>query len=71
MNYLKRALNIADDKNKEKPEQLLETLTAEGVAKFINSEKCKHIVTMAGAGISTCKIIYFLSMIVNAILRLG
>ena len=37
----------------EKPEQLLEEVTLDGVAKYIREGKAKNIVTMAGAGIST------------------
>ncbi len=51
---MKKKLNLGDGEE-EKPEQKLETLTLEGVAKYIADGKCKRIVTMAGAGISTCK----------------
>lgn len=39
----------------EKPEQLLKTVDFEGVADFIKTKKDCKIITMAGAGISTCK----------------
>lgn len=48
--YFSKALDISDE---PKPESLLDEVTFEGIAKYINSEKCKKIVTMAGAGIST------------------
>ncbi|KAM9812439.1 NAD-dependent protein deacetylase sirtuin-2 [Syngnathus typhle] len=35
------------------PEKILDDLTLEGVAKYILSGKCKNIICMAGAGIST------------------
>lgn len=35
------------------PEKVLDELTLEGVSKFMLSEKCKNVVFMAGAGIST------------------
>ncbi|XP_052769175.1 NAD-dependent protein deacetylase sirtuin-2-like isoform X1 [Mya arenaria] len=37
----------------EKPPSLLDAVTFEGIARYILSDKCKKIVTMAGAGIST------------------
>ena len=40
---------------KEPCEQLLEEVTFDGVAKYISSDKCKNIIVMAGAGISTCE----------------
>ncbi|XP_078351074.1 NAD-dependent protein deacetylase sirtuin-2-like isoform X1 [Oculina patagonica] len=38
---------------KEKPEQLLENVTFEGVANYIKKGQCKNIIVMTGAGIST------------------
>ncbi|XP_061300415.1 NAD-dependent protein deacetylase sirtuin-2 [Pezoporus flaviventris] len=37
----------------EKPEKVLEELTLEGVSRFLQSERCKNVVCMVGAGIST------------------
>ncbi|KAK2561078.1 NAD-dependent protein deacetylase Sirt2 [Acropora cervicornis] len=37
----------------EKPEQLLEDVTFEGVANYIKNGKCSKIIVMTGAGIST------------------
>uniref|UniRef100_A0A8C6Y9Q8 NAD-dependent protein deacetylase n=1 Tax=Naja naja TaxID=35670 RepID=A0A8C6Y9Q8_NAJNA len=37
----------------EKPQKVLEELTLEGVTNFILTEKCKNIICMVGAGIST------------------
>ena len=50
--YFSKALDISDE---PKPESLLDEVTFEGIAKYIKSDKCQKIVTMAGAGISTCK----------------
>ncbi|XP_048586494.1 NAD-dependent protein deacetylase sirtuin-2 isoform X2 [Nematostella vectensis] len=47
-------LNLTQEKSeKEKPEQLLDEVSFEGVANYIKSGKCKHIIVMTGAGIST------------------
>ncbi|XP_006811176.1 NAD-dependent protein deacetylase sirtuin-2-like [Saccoglossus kowalevskii] len=37
----------------EKTQQLLDELTLQGVAKYIHDGKCRNIITMVGAGIST------------------
>lgn len=37
------------------PSQVLEEVNLDGVVKWIKSERCKNIITLAGAGISTCK----------------
>ncbi|XP_048357091.1 NAD-dependent protein deacetylase sirtuin-2 isoform X2 [Sphaerodactylus townsendi] len=37
----------------EKPEKVLDELTLDGVSRFLLSEKCKKVVCMVGAGIST------------------
>lgn len=41
------------DEESSKPEQFLSEVTFNGVAEFINSSKCKNIVVLCGAGIST------------------
>ena len=48
--YLARSLGISME---PPPVCLLEELTLEGIAKYIASDKCHKIITMAGAGIST------------------
>ena len=50
---MKKSLKITG--SEEKAEQKLEQLDLDGVAKFIAAEKCSKVITMAGAGISTCK----------------
>lgn len=40
---------------KPKPEQLLDEVSYVGIIRFIKDNKCKNIITMAGAGISTCE----------------
>ncbi|KAK3750720.1 hypothetical protein QZH41_017269, partial [Actinostola sp. cb2023] len=42
-----------NEAEEEKPEQLLEEVTFEGVAKFMKTDKCKNIIVMTGAGVST------------------
>ena len=54
---LRQKLSFAEVPEKKKIPQLLPEVTFEGVVKHIKSEKCKNIITMAGAGISTCKVI--------------
>lgn len=45
---------ISTKEEKELPEQLLPELSFQGVIDYIKSGKCQKIITMAGAGISTC-----------------
>ena len=52
LEQLKHSLTLSDA---DKPEQLLEEVSLDGVVQFIQSGKCKNIVTLAGAGISTCE----------------
>ena len=51
---VREALSISDDTAAE-PTRLLEELTVDGIVRYIRSGRCKKILTMAGAGISTCK----------------
>ncbi|KAJ3655801.1 hypothetical protein Zmor_014914 [Zophobas morio] len=52
--YLSEKLGISDkDKDEEKTVKVLDAVTLDGVVDYINKNKCKNIVTMAGAGIST------------------
>lgn len=58
LNFLQRLLAqlkppTSDVGEKEKPEQLLEEVTFEGVTNYIKKGKCKNIIVMTGAGIST------------------
>ncbi|XP_043938289.1 NAD-dependent protein deacetylase sirtuin-2 isoform X2 [Protopterus annectens] len=48
-NLFSRTLGIGS----EKPEKVLDELTLEGIAQYMLSDKCKNIVCMVGAGIST------------------
>lgn len=43
----------------EEHEKLLSEFTLAGVAKYIRSKKVKRIITMAGAGISTCTLFVY------------
>lgn len=48
--YMARALGL-----RPPPKQILSTVNLEGVAKLISKGKVKKVITMAGAGISTCE----------------
>lgn len=41
------------EEEKPKPEQLLEDVSLQGIANYIQSPKCKKIIVLSGAGIST------------------
>ncbi|XP_061453629.1 NAD-dependent protein deacetylase sirtuin-2 [Rhineura floridana] len=53
MDFLRNLLSRTLGLGSEKPEKVLDELTLEGVSKFMLTEKCKKIVCMVGAGIST------------------
>lgn len=36
-------------------EKVLDEVNLDGIVKWIKSERCKNIITLSGAGISTCK----------------
>lgn len=38
--------------------QVLDDVSLEGIVDYINKKGCKNVITMAGAGISTCKYLY-------------
>lgn len=40
--------------------QILEKVDIDGIADYIKAKKCNAIITLAGAGISTCKSIFIL-----------
>ncbi|XP_050187168.1 NAD-dependent protein deacetylase sirtuin-2 isoform X1 [Myiozetetes cayanensis] len=46
---LSRTLGLGGDK----PERVLDELSLDGVSRFLRSERCKNIICMVGAGIST------------------
>ena len=48
---------------KEPVEKFLDSPDVDGIVKYILSGKCKNIITMAGAGISTCMSIKFVSVL--------
>lgn len=48
--FFKKAVRVDDE---PKPESVLDEVNFDGIARYIASDKCKKIVTMAGAGIST------------------
>ena len=51
---MQRQLGFGNDE-REPPEKVLDEVNLDGIVKYIQSGKCKKIVTMAGAGISTCE----------------
>lgn len=53
MDFLRNLLSRTLGLGSEKPEKALDELTLEGVARFMQNEKCKNVVCMVGAGIST------------------
>lgn len=59
--YLAQSLGLYDppETTAVAANRVLETVDLDGVVKWINSERCKNIITLAGAGISTCK--YYLN----------
>ncbi|XP_070805709.1 NAD-dependent protein deacetylase sirtuin-2 isoform X3 [Pituophis catenifer annectens] len=53
MEFLRNLFSRTLGFGSEKPEKVLEELTLEGVTNFMLTEKCKNIICMVGAGIST------------------
>ncbi|CAH2045814.1 unnamed protein product, partial [Iphiclides podalirius] len=52
--YLAQKLGFYEPSEPTSPvEQVLEEVSLEGIVKWIKSEKCKNIITLSGAGIST------------------
>ena len=58
----KKKLGLESETQKEK---LISSFDIDGIADYIKKKKCKNVITMAGAGISTCKNICLLHMIVH------
>lgn len=57
--YLAQKLGFYEQVEPSAPaEKVLDEVNLEGIVKWIKSERCKNIITLAGAGISTCK--YFM-----------
>lgn len=54
--YLAQKLGLYEPPEPPAPsEKVLEDVNIDGIVKWIQSERCKNIITMSGAGISTCK----------------
>jgi hypothetical protein len=51
--YMARHMGITQIMNPGGLEHVLEDTTLRGIAQYINSGKCKNIITMTGPGIST------------------
>uniref|UniRef100_A0A8C9AIV5 NAD-dependent protein deacetylase sirtuin-2 n=1 Tax=Prolemur simus TaxID=1328070 RepID=A0A8C9AIV5_PROSS len=50
-NFFSQTLSLGTQK-----ERLLDELTLEGVARYMQSERCRRVICLVGAGISTCNI---------------
>uniref|UniRef100_A0A8D0GET9 NAD-dependent protein deacetylase sirtuin-2 n=1 Tax=Sphenodon punctatus TaxID=8508 RepID=A0A8D0GET9_SPHPU len=53
MDFLRNLMQWTLGLGSDKPEKVLEELTLEGVSKFLQSERCKSVVCLVGARIST------------------
>lgn len=61
--YLAQKLGIHDSEkeaNESQGSQILAELSLDGIAEFIKSSGCRKVITMAGAGISTCRYTRFI-----------
>lgn len=41
-------------------EKVLHEVNLDGVVKWLKSERCQYVITLSGAGISTCKCLFSL-----------
>lgn len=54
--YLAQKLGFYETPESSVPvNKILDEVNLDGIVKWIKSERCKNIITLAGAGISTCK----------------
>lgn len=54
--YLAQKLGLYEPSDTPVPvENVLDEVTLDGIVKWIKSDRCKNIITLSGAGISTCK----------------
>jgi hypothetical protein len=53
-----RVMRLKPEEKEEVP-KVLDEVSFEAVARYIQSGKCKNIITMVGAGISTCESFFF------------
>lgn len=54
--YLAQKLGLYEPPELPAPsEKVLDDVNIDGIVKWIQSEKCKNVITLSGAGISTCK----------------
>lgn len=59
--YLTQKLRLTDsssDQSDEKQQKVLRELSLDGIVEYIKQNKNCKIITMAGAGISTCEFVY-------------
>lgn len=45
--------------------QILKELTIDGIVDYVKSDKCKKVIVMAGAGISTCEYLKLFKDVIN------
>ncbi|NXO18334.1 SIR2 deacetylase, partial [Oriolus oriolus] len=64
---LSRTLGLGGDK----PEPVLDELSLRGVSRFLKSDRCKNVVCMVGAGISTCERSFYDLPYPEAIFEIG
>lgn len=53
-NLFKRHVELGSE-SKSEVEKVLEKPDLDSVIKYMKSDRCKNVITLAGAGISTCK----------------
>lgn len=54
--YLAEKLGFVDSEKSDTPKvKVLDDVSLEGIVNYFKTKGCKNVITMAGAGISTCK----------------
>ena len=65
---LMQAMQVGGSSDKKVDcEQFLETVDFDGIVKYMKSDRCRNIITMAGAGISTCMYLYHCIIIIVSV----
>jgi hypothetical protein len=54
--YFLRTLKLDNQKKPEESDKILSDISVKGIVDYIKSGKCKNIIAMVGAGISTCEL---------------
>lgn len=64
--YLAQKLGLYEPPEPPAPsEKVLDDVNIDGVVKWIQGERCKKVITLSGAGISTCKSSKYLHLFVG------